>query len=306
MKKSALITLIISYLQLFSFVTIVQADQGRASYDHFDIHPILKPIIIELTPFSGVVRKKREVFTTYKSDGTNEVEEQNTILNASLIKTGDQFRYRVDGRFNKIQIIFDFFMEKNGAVFDVDYSTPEMKMSQAVDNILEPIIEGIKNAMPVFPSSGIKTGDNLYENARTASFEQMGFSMIFNGIVKGLVYDDNRPSLLVDLDGTTIKSTLFSSVMMTGWMLIDVETGIISDSKTDLTVWGNGNGGFHKFNGYAIEDVIFPQSSNKVIGAAKTKNTIEYRLQKVKELLENDLITADDAKRKRQEILDNF
>ena len=119
----------------------------------------------------------------------------------------------------------------------------------------------------------------------------------------GTIFNE-RDVLVITIDGS-MQMDLKGAVMegpMQGYVLIDIDTGatLFSDSLVKIKASDKGASGYSLDIREVRTNKLPPKMTMK---KGPEKQGLSYRLERVKELLEQNLITPQEAKEKRKDIL---
>jgi len=277
-----------------------------------EILPINSPIIMRYRPHhvSKLTAEKRERYVR-NGDATNvttisdgEVKQISKGSDIEAIYKINEIETTANGesKLEKKNLSMILRMESTGKFKDLDFVGFDLGKSK--DEVLKLLKPLMKQAFPEFSENGVSVGDVLYDGNSKTQLGSVSFSFSFNGIVQGRSRFNGRDVLVATFDGS-IQMDLKGFVMegpIQGYTLMDIDTGatLLSDGFMRIKTSDNGESGF-SWDTREVKTIKFPPKM--VINKSPEKQGLSYRLERVKELLEQNLITPQEAKEKRKDIL---
>lgn len=221
----------------FIFVnTYVQAAPGyerllNPDLDQFTILPINEPIHIQVKPVHGLLRKTEStnLYSDFKELLVADEFEIVSYENSDEIAGNIVYQARMYWDYFPVNV--EVFMNKDGSVNGVKTELPEARKLNLPANLGQVMKSYYERGLPVFPKDGVKVGSKLFDG-QTYEFFDVGSitSVELKGVVKGIVIEELRPHLLLDLTGTKVRKAGMKTADAMGWMKIDIETGQRADT----------------------------------------------------------------------------
>ena len=318
--RSRLIILVFSIIVGGCSTTAVADNHFTPPKYDGDILPISEPVIVRYRSFPATPATSKEVnrFTnngesktvTKTSYGTQQAKDTNEGLLITINIDKTDVESGSDKKTHKINSSLSAIINKYGHAREIKFNIPGLdadnpQYKQAF-KILSPLL---KKAFPKLPDKGLIAGDELLDLSLELDLGMDVKPHIFyRQIVLGRSFYNGREVLVINLTGNmkfSIKALGKQIEMpMQGFSLLDVYTGVhlLSDTTADGTFSMEGKN--VKFEIRQVNQVQFSKIAKKTIKGAE--KTIQMRLESVKRLLNQGLITSEEAAEKRKEILNSL
>ena len=295
------------------------------------INPINKPVLVKFRPYPRSRMTKRSsmqisdgkqlVDLITEINGFTRIEKNNSSI--SFISEIENGTLKAGEREENLEISGEmiFFITESGEILDFKDDVKSSKTNNQNKEDPEAIANLIKIFMPALPRNGLLSGYDLFQG-NASLFEELnkaaGHRIInIKGIVRGSTTYNNRYSIVVDYKG------LMFGLDLSGYGIMDAYSGawVYSSMKMKpgkqmiAKLKGKMGSGFevteirlspetpkYNFTPIAPENgVVVQPAVQKPVG-----KPAESRLRELKRLHDAGLITAEEAAKKRQEILDGI
>jgi len=284
-----------------------------------EILPINEPVKIKYRSFPATLFTSKEVnrfkkngesqTVTKTSYGTYQAKDTNEGLLITIHISKTDVEAGSDKKTQKINASLSAIINNYGYARKIKFNIPEFdadnpQHKQAL-KFFSPIS---KKTFPKLPDKGLIAGDELLDLSLELDLGKEKVNIFLRKIVLGPSFYNGREVLVINVTGNMkffIKALGEQTEMpMQGFSLLDVYTGVhlLSDVTADGTFSMKGKN--VKFKIRQVNQVRFPKIANKTIKGAE--KTIQMRLESVKRLSNQGLITPEEAAEKRKAILNSL
>ena len=298
----------ISYaICVFFVLTTVHPSWGQETLKYEgDVTPLDDPILVRYRAYS----KSRMVShtTTIRGQGSKTyvtfsgysevVAEGENLIHKAVY--GD-IKVSADGRFQKSVLgwTIRIRMTERGEILKTD---TDMGGDEKWEKFARLLFSTLKSMIPLLPEEPVRGGDTLYDIDSTVTVRGKSLYMFGKGVIAGLTLHKGRAALVVNF--MMKMSAAGKQVDASGFGLMDLATGawVLSKFVTREPIHGDPKGK----QSQTVITLDLPPSTPTVNVTTLKKppsQDIEERLRRVRRLLENNLITPDEAATKRKEIL---
>jgi len=284
------------------------------------VRKISTPIVIRFRPYpkSRTSRLTTTLFThegkrvvvDVKSEG--HVHAENSSNGVSLVISLDTMIAEIEGQSKRIDMPMELRAEftDRGKLVGMDFDMPTAVASgkKPSKKELQEVFRLFQALFPILPEKGVRSGDDIFSIKQTYSqgISTSGINISVSGIVRGITWHRGRESILVDYNGALTMSG--QSMRLTGYGVMDTNTAawVYSDLimhpqvGPELQGYVREVGSIYLPSGSGKTGVSFSLSDDSL---PKNNVTARERLVELKHLLDTGLITEDEAREKRAEIL---
>lgn len=281
------------------------------------IEPITTPVVIQYRPFPKVpfttkqiqkISAKGETKTeTVISYGTYQGKRWNGGIQLTVYI--DRTEKLLDGNkgTQKVGGTLSIFVNANGDIQDTKIQIPGLDTNKSnTQQVLRFFESLLEKAFPKLPNEGVVVGDSLYNLNFEEKYGKFKWGITAGESIRGRSHFGGRQILVTELTGSiqlefTERKIEFP---VRGYSLVDIDTGIhlFSDSTTAGSFSHKGKDIIWEMKN--IASVSLPPKSERL--PLGTSSSIQERLKRVKRLLDEGLITTDEAAEKRKEILNSL
>ena len=300
---------VILLLAIFA-VTIISSETDAASIKSpiysGEVSKISDPIKLQYRPFvSATLNKLTD--TEYTVDGKSQSGKAPITGTYSATAFGEGLKVVLSTGQGAKKAVFELKITSSGRFLGfhkINIGGKDILNSNDAGN--KTIVSTLKSVFvavtPEFKERSYKTGDKLYDYRYNMDMFGMKASLAAKGYVKGFTKRNGRDSILVNFKGTTSSGGRGGEIK--GYSVIDIRTGFVTQSETISTMSLSVDGKVMGLKQHETTNVDMPsvEGNSNNSGVA----SVEQRLRKLKELLDLGVITDEEAKAKRAEILDSL
>ncbi len=292
---------------LFFVLTTVHPSWGQETLKYEgDVTPLDDPILVRYRPYP----KSRMVSQTTIIRGQGSKTYETVSGYSEVVAEGETLIHK--GEFGDIEVSADGRVQKSvlgwtmqarmterGEILKTDMDISGDERWEEFGRLL---INALKSMITPLPEEPVRGGDTLYDIDSTVTVRRISFYLFGKGVIAGLTLHKGRAALVVNY---MMKiSAAGKQVDGSGFGLMDLATGawVLSKYVTREPIHGDPKG---KQSQTVITIDLPPSTPTANVTTPKKppSQDIEERLRRVRRLLENNLITPDEAATKRKEIL---
>jgi len=275
--------------------------------DRETVQPINEPIVIRYRPFGTSV-----VLKTTRAKITNGTETFDLSMKyrgeMEAQRSGDGIRMSIrilefesskTSSQQSVPLPFEIFIDLSprGKVRDIGIVEGHIDEAQ-----VGPIKDLVRQMFPLYPEGGVRSGDTVMDT-ELAFGNMVSFRMFATAV--GTTSYRNRPALVSDYNGNI--NLAGQNILIKGQALVDIATGawVYSDMGFSGNVSVGGTSGVLSIT--EVGEIRLPRTidgpARKGAPQAREAGNAEDRLTTLKKLLDQGLISEEEAAAKRKEIL---
>ncbi len=309
---------------IIALASLTQLSPNSAFADSFPtpryggvIEPITTPVIIQYRPFPKVpftLNQIMRISTNGKAQSNKKI--SYGTYQGKRLNEGIQLTFSLDRIENishgnketqKVAGTVSAFVNANGDTQDVKIQIPGLDTSKSNNQYAIKIFESfLEKAFPKLPKEGVVVGDRLYDLNVEQEFGKFKMSLSGGESIRGRSHFGGRHVLVTELTATVQFEFSEGQIElpMWGYSLVDIDTGIhlFSDATSAGSFSIKGKDIILEMK--QISSVSLPPKSAQL--PMNSASSIQERLKQVKRLLDEGLITTDEAAAKRKEILNSL
>jgi hypothetical protein len=223
---------------------------------------ITNPIVMKYRPFP-TAKGTGELLSTTIINGQKDTKSVRLEGTTMLTKISDNLLYQGSFTGSGHDLTIEVLLKETGEILDLAASAEDPALTEILKEKIKELEDSFKTYSIVYPSDGLKTGDSVYADRGEIHITSSGlsFNLRLTGEVKGLVTFRQRPSILVDLEGSYAIMAPLPKINMEGWILLDVETGVATQTALRMSVTFAENGQEGSFESYNFNELHLPPLS---------------------------------------------
>jgi len=260
---------ILVFLAGIALTACVTTTNENANYfkDEFSNHyasnvVITNPILMKYRPFP-TAKQTGELFITTIINGQTDTKTARIKGTTKLTKIIDNLLYQGSFTGSGHDLSIEVLLKETGEILNIEAFAENPALTEILREKIKELEETFTTYSVVYPGDGLKTGDYLFADQEEILIRSSGFSFSLKrtGEVKGLVTYRQRPSILVDLEGSYGIMAPLPKIYMQGWILLDVETGVATQTALRMSVDVTENGQEVSFESYYFSELLLPPLS---------------------------------------------